>query len=450
MALSLLDTMPGGAILYDQSGNVVGINATARRLFGVKARDILGRPVSSLFADSNWQMIVRTGLPTGAQRVSLGPATYVRVELPVFADGRVVAVLAHFMGRDIGILREVLPKLPVLADSELTDNQSSSAPHLQSGDPAPAPASLSDIKGTSRAIREARQLAAKAARTDMPVLIQGEPGTEIEAFARAIHDASQRAAREFVAVNSRAATESLLLRELFGMGEESGEGGKLDQACGGTLYLEEISEMPLGVQSRLARAMQERGLGHAAVAAGTVRLVASSHRDLAGAVAAGGFREDLYYRLNVIRLEIPPLRVRPEDIRALADSALARLNQLYANQGLTKRMSGEGLEMLLRYSWPGNVAELESVVSRAYCLSEGEEILAAHLPAAFQQISQVPTDVVGQKTLDEIITEVERGVILQALRATGHNKSRTAKLLGLPRSSFYEKLTRYGLMTRPD
>lgn len=448
MALSLLETMPGGAILYDQTGAVVGINATARRICGIKAREIVGRPASALFADSNWQMIVRTGLPTGAQRVSLGGQTYVRVELPVFADGRVIAVLAHLMGRDTGLLREVLPKLPLASE----DEAEAAGPELVIPVPAaeaPPPASvLAEVRGNSRAIREARHLASKAAKTDMPVLIQGEPGTEIDLFVRAIHHGSPRAAGELVTVSGRAVTESLLAAELFGWEEEVGAGGKIAQAGGGTLHLEEISEMPLGVQNRLVRAMQDRSLGQAAAGVAAARLVASSYRDLAAAVAGGDFREDLYYRLNVIRLDIPPLRARPEDVRLLADGVLQRLNQLYANQGLAKRLGSGALEVLLRYNWPGNVAELESVISRAYCLGDGEEILPQHLPAALQQSNLVPSEVVGQKTLEEIITGVERAVILEALRATGHNRSRTAKLLGLPRSSFYEKLIRYGLMSR--
>ncbi len=246
--------------------------------------------------------------------------------------------------------------------------------------------------------------------------------------------------------------------------------------CGGTgcvaagslkihdLFLEEISEMPLRVQARLLQVIKAGELspppepipgvmsltGDTPAGRIDLRVIASSQQDLAARVGEGRFREDLYYRLNVIRLDIPPLRVRPEDVRVLAEHHLVNLNRLHANKGWHRHLTPDAMETLLRYSWPGNTSELESVLSRAYSLSDGDEISSRHLPLALQQIGKVSSEVVGHKTLDEIVAEVERGVILQALRATGHNKSRTAKMLGLPRSSFYEKLGRYGLLERGD
>ncbi len=451
MALSLLETMPGGALLTDPSGRIAGINGIARRVFRLKTREAVGTPVTSLIPDSQWQSIIRTGLPSGAHRVCLDDTVYVRMELPVFADGRVVGVLAHFLSKETGILREVLPKMPGVEGAVSETDPSEPAHDAEPTRFERSQFTLADVKGNSRAIREAKTLAGRAARTDMPVLILGEAGTEIEYFAQAIHQASNRAAAGFVTVNCRSAAESLLEAELFGRSDGSGPGrGKLDEADGGTLYLEDIGEMPPAVQARLLRAMQALATTASGTTGYRVRFIASSRHDLATLVAAGRFREDLYYRLNVIRLEIPPLRARPEDIRALVDHHLGHLNQLYANQGWCKRIAPDGMEVLLRYSWPGNVTELEGVIARAYCMSEGDEIESKHLPSALQQIGKVPTEVVGRKTLDEIVAEVERGVIIEALRLTGQNKSRTAKLLGLPRSSFYEKLGRYGLMGEDD
>ncbi len=446
MAYSLLETMPGGALLTDPAGRIAGINGTARRIFKLKARDALGTPVTSLIPDSQWQNIARTGLPSGAHRFCVDDSVYVRMEMPVFADGRVVGVLAHFLSRETGIMREILPKLPE-ADLATQGDPDETPPAPEPPKLDHAQYTLADIRGNSRAIREVRTLAGRAARTDMPVLILGEAGTEIDHFARAIHQASSRSAVELVAVTCRTAAESLLDAELFGQSNGPGpQRGKIDEAEGGTLYLEDIGEMPLALQAKLVRAMQASLVTASGATGYRVRFIASSHRDLAALVAAGRFREDLYYRLNVIRLEIPPLRSRPEDIRALIDHHLGHLNRLYANQGLCKRIAPDGMEVLLRYSWPGNVTELEGVIARSYCLSEGEQIEGKHLPSALQQIGKVPAEVVGQKTLDEIVAEVERGVIIEALRLTGQNRSRTAKLLGLPRSSFYEKLARYGLM----
>lgn len=444
MALSLLETMPGGAMLYEPSGTIVGINATGRRMLGLKARDVLGGKIATYFPDTQLEAIVRTGLPSSPTKVMRGDVAYVRMEMPVFAEGRVVAVLAHLMSRDAGLLREILPKLPL-------GNAAANALELAPAASAPAPEvvdlpfeamTLDRIPGISRAIREARALAARAARTDMPVLIHGEAGTETSAFAQAIHQASDRRAGPFVVCDCRLRPETALMAELFGADSApSGPPGRVEQARSGTLFLNDLAELSLGAQARLLQAIQQPK-------AAEIRIIAATGRDLPVAMAAGEFREDLYYRLNVIRLEVPPLRTRPEDIRVLAEEFLQVLNQQYARQGLFRRMSSAALEILLRYSWPGNTVELEGVISRACCVCDGEEILPQHLPKALQQIGEVSAEAVGQKTLDEIVAEVERGVILHALKATGHNRSRTAKLLGLPRSSFYEKLARYGLMNR--
>ena len=453
MALSLLETMPGGALLYDPTGRIIGINAAARRIFRVKAREVLGAAVTTLFADSQWQNITRTGMPSSAHKFSLDDTMYVRMELPVFADGRVVAILAHFLSRETGILREILPKLPgSKASHGEAEEEEEPAAIAEPARVERSRYSISDIKGSSRPIREARVLANRAAQTDMPVLIQGEPGTEVEHFARAIHQASARSAAGFICVNCRSASDQLLEAELFGAPAPSaGQGqGKLETAQGGTLFLEGIGELPAWIQEKLAAAMAEsavttdRSTGH------PVRFIASTQQDLAALVGQGLFREDLYYRLNVIKMDIPPLRTRPEDVRALVEHHLMHLNHLYANQGWNKHVTSDAFEVLLRYSWPGNVAELESVLDRAYVLSQTDDIEARHLPLALQHISRVPTEAVGRKTLDEIVAEVERGVIVEALRVSGQNRSRTAKLLGLPRSSFYEKLARYGLMTDRD
>lgn|GEM_PF-1714440 len=458
IALSLLETMPGGAILCDARGDLLGINGTCRRMFRVRAREVVGKPVTGLCPDSQWQAIVRTGLPSGAGRVTVNGEQVVRIELPVFADGRVVAVLAHFFSKDAGILREVLPRLPGF------EGQSSAEKSVSRTVPDPevvliggARYTLDDIRSASRSMREVKGLAARAARTDMPVLIQGEQGTEVTPLAHAIHAASSRSHKELVSVHCHTPSDAVLAADLFGppgfAPSPNGLRGKLLDADGGTLYLQDVGEMPLAVQSRLIRVMQAGEVEYAGNGGRTkvnIRVIAGYDQDLAVRVAAGEFREDLYYRLNVIRIDVPPLRARPEDIRILAEHRLAELNRVYADRGWHKHLGAEALELLLRYSWPGNTAELEAVLERAYAMSDGDELHSGHLPQALQQIGRAPSDAVGHKTLDEIVAEVERGVIVQALKSTGQNKSRTARLLGLPRSSFYEKLTRYGLLGKDD
>jgi transcriptional regulator with PAS, ATPase and Fis domain len=458
IALSLLETMPGGAILCDAGGALVGINGTCRRMFRVRVREVVGNPITDLCPDSQWQAIVRTGLPSGAGRITVNGEQVVRVELPVFADGRVVAVLAHFFSKDTGLLREILLKLPGLEGQGAPQAQVSRVTSIdETVLVGGARYTFDDIHCGSRAMREVKALAARAARTDMPLLIQGEQGTEILPLAHAIHAASSRAQREIVLAHCRTPSDAVLAAELFGppgFGNAAmGMRGRLLDADGSTLLLQDVDQMPLAVQSRLVRVMQAGEVEYAGNGHPTkinIRVIAGCYGDLAAKVAAGEFREDLYYRLNVIRLDIPPLRARPEDTRILADHRLGELNRVYADRGWHKRLSQEALELLLRYGWPGNTAELDAVLERAFAMSEGDEIHAEYLPQALQQIGRAPSDAMGQKTLDEIVAEVERGVIVQALKATGRNKSRTARLLGLPRSSFYEKLARYGLMSKDD
>jgi transcriptional regulator with PAS, ATPase and Fis domain len=292
-------------------------------------------------------------------------------------------------------------------------------------------------------------LVERVAPTDATVLIQGESGTGKEVIAKAVHHASARAARPFVAVNCGAVPETLLESELFGYvrgaftGAAGAKLGLFEEADGGTLFLDEVAEMPAALQVKLLRALQSgeiRRLGSTQSSTIDVRVIAATHGDLAALISQGTFREDLFYRLNVIQVLLPPLRDRREDIPALAGHFLARSA---GKLGRELRLSPQALERLLRYPWPGNVRELENAIERAAILTRTETVMPDDLPphvSAGLQLGPSPT-LPRQITL----AEAERGHILQTLERFGRNHSGAAEALGIGRTTLWRKLKEYGI-----
>jgi len=308
---------------------------------------------------------------------------------------------------------------------------------------------LPGVVAQSSAMQAVLDLVARVAPTDATVLIQGESGTGKEVIAKAVHHASARAARPFVAVNCGAVPETLLESELFGYvrgaftGAAASKLGLFEEADGGTLFLDEIAEMPAVLQVKLLRALQSgevRRLGATQAATFDVRVIAATNGDLATRISEGNFREDLFYRLNVIHVALPPLRERREDIPALAEHFLGRSA---AKLGRTLRLSPAALERLLRYPWPGNVRELENAIERASILARTEVIEPEDLPphvSAGLQLGPSPA-----LPLQITLAEAERAHILQTLERFGRNHSGAADALGIGRTTLWRKLREYGI-----
>jgi transcriptional regulator with PAS, ATPase and Fis domain len=292
------------------------------------------------------------------------------------------------------------------------------------------------------------------ADTDASVLIRGETGTGKEVVARLIHGASQRRSGPFVAVNVAAIPEPLAESELFGhvrgafTGADKARTGRFVAAHGGTLFLDEIGEMPRGVQVKLLRALQEREVtpvGGSETIPIDVRVIAATHRDLEGMIEEGTFREDLFYRLDVVPIEIPPLRERRQDIPALADHFRGEVN---AREG--RSVPGFALDVVQRlgaYDWPGNVRELENLVERLVVVAKNRMVVMDDLPGHLR----TPVVDLENATLDLpesgvdlriFLTQLEERLIAQALERTGGNKNRAAELLGMNRTTLVEKLRR--------
>jgi two-component system response regulator HydG len=308
--------------------------------------------------------------------------------------------------------------------------------------------SSSGIVAHSPVMRRTLDLVARAASVDTPVLILGESGTGKELLARALHSASPRKDRAFLALNCSAIPENLIESQLFGHRKgaftdaREDRRGLFQEAAGGTLMLDEIGDMPLALQAKLLRVLQERevhALGAPAPEPVDVRVIAATHREIEAMVAEGRFRKDLYYRLNVITIRIPPLRERPEDLVPLVAHFLAHHAPRVGKEGVT--LSIEAMELFRRHAWPGNVRELENAIERAMVLGRGPVIRVEDLPDDLRQTlreTPIPHQV-------RQLAEVEREQILKAMRSVRGNKSAAARLLGLDRKTLYRKLELYDI-----
>jgi two-component system, NtrC family, response regulator AtoC len=310
-----------------------------------------------------------------------------------------------------------------------------------------------DLIGQSPAMLSVKELVQRVAETDTSVLITGESGTGKEVVARALHQRSRRSEGPFVAINCAAMPEALLESELFG--HEKGAftdakaktPGLFVQATGGTLFLDEIGDMPLGLQPKLLRALQERKVrpvGGGGEIGFDARIVAATNRDLETAVDEKRFREDLYYRINVIHVQLPPLRARGNDVLLLAQ---AFLQQLATQSGKNVvGLSTAAAEKILSYHWPGNVRELSNCVERAVALTQFDQLQVEDLPEKVRDYRQSHIIVASEDASDLVpMEEVERRYVLRVLQAVGGNKTMAAQILGFDRKTLYRKLERYGV-----
>jgi len=317
------------------------------------------------------------------------------------------------------------------------------------------PRCMKGVVGRSEGLMDVYRVIDRVADTNCTVLITGESGTGKELVARAVHDSSQRSHAPFVAVNCGAIPESLLESELFGhargafTGAHAPKLGRIAQAQGGTLFLDEIGELPLALQVKLLRVLQSREyspVGDTRVLRADVRIVAATNIDLEQAARAGTFREDLFYRLNVIHVSVPPLRDRGGDVPTLAEHFLRLALQRTARLNV-RGFAPSAMQLLEQYSWPGNVRELENTVERAVLLARGDQIQPRDLPARVCGLpserrpgsSRLPDSGIDLRTAVE---SFENSLIRQALERTKWNKNQAARLLGLNRTTLVEMLKR--------
>ena len=315
---------------------------------------------------------------------------------------------------------------------------------------------FSSLIGSSKKMRDVLAIAGQVARRDSTVLITGESGTGKELLAKAIHQNSLRAGKPFIAVNCGALPETLVESELFGhtkgafTGAAGDRAGKFEAANEGTIFLDEIGELPLNMQVKILRVLQEREvdkIGSSHPVKVNVRIIAATNRDLKTQVEDGNLRGDLYYRLSVITIELPPLRERREDIPPLAAHFLKRFSERYNTGRLN--LADDAMELLYKYDWPGNIRELENVIERVSVLAVGNQISASDLPAEIRTgRSRIAS--IGLKLPDEGISleEVEKEILVQALDKHHWNQTRAARYLNISRKTLIYRMEKFGLVER--
>ena len=479
---ALMDVIDEGIHVVDESGVTVLYNHQAGLNDGLTPEEVVGRHLLDVFpsltpATSTLLKVLATGQPIPAHEQTFTNykgqrVTTVNSTLPIFHEGRLVGAIE--VSRDVTRVRELSERVVGL-QAELLGRRGG-----RSAGASGARYTMDDLVGEHPLMAAVKEKALKAACSDSPVLVCGETGTGKELLVHAIHAASSRRRRPLVAQNCAALPEGLLESLLFGTARGSFTGaedrpGLFELADGGTLYLDEINSMQPDLQAKLLRVLQDgriRRVGETVERQVDVRVIASTNEDPAAAVAAGRLRRDLYYRINVVTLELPPLRKRRPDIPLLVEHFLAKHS---ARLGVEPRpLSPEVERLFLTHTWPGNVRELEHALEAALQLASGPVITVADLPAHLQRLAAeepvqhpdgwslhegttVPRSQGGRShvhrgdghTLRRRLAYLERAAVEKALEEAGWNLSRAARILGLPRQTLQYRMKVLGLK-RPE
>ncbi|SFE03986.1 PAS domain S-box-containing protein [Lentibacillus persicus] len=430
-------------VAVDENGVVTFLNDSYCRFLEVDREKAIGKHVTEIIENTRMHIVVETGEEEIADLQYIRGNHMIANRIPVFSGGKVVGAVGTVLYRDTKEWMQMNTHIKnLLLELENYRKQLRN----QTG----ANYSLHDIVGSSIRLNEVKEKIIKASSGDVSILLTGESGTGKELFAHSIHQLSERHNQPFVKVNCAAIPEHLLESELFGYeagaftgAKKEGKMGKFEMADGGTLFLDEIADMPLNAQVKILRVLQEREIeriGSEKTRKVDVRIVAATNQSLEKLIEQDDFRQDLYYRINVVQIAIPPLRERPEDIRVLAKYYLRNISNRTGNR--VTDFEQEVLDFFLHYDWPGNVRELENVVESAVHLSSSEVITVDDLPDHMQ----VETYYNYQTNdLKDILEKAEITAIRNALRQTDGDKLKAAKLLGIGKSSFYDKLNKYGL-----
>lgn len=437
----ILDSIADGVFTVDHEGRITSFNKAAERITGFSKEEAVGQYCHEIFRSN--LCFEACALKHTAETTE----TIVNLEVNVLnRDNREIpisistAVVRDESGNVVGAV-ETFRDLSLI--KELRKEISSSY-------------SFHDILGRSKSMRDLFQILPDIAQSDATVLIEGESGTGKELFAAAIHDLSTRKNRPLIKVNCAALPETLLESELFGYKKGAftdarrDKPGRFRQAHGGTILLDEIGDMSKGTQVKLLRVLEQKEfepLGSTKTEKVDVRIIAATNRDLMEMMHRREFREDLFFRINVIRLSIAPLRERREDIPLLIDHFMERINLKQSKQ--IKKVSPAALRILLNYDFPGNVRELENIIEHAIILTKGIEIQPRNLPSYLRNKQREPlarAEISEEQDL-AVLERVERDLIASALERNGGNTGAAAKELGIHRSTLWRKMKRYHLPT---
>lgn len=453
--ISALDAMEEWVAVVDADARLRFINRPYARFIGVNPEKAIGQPITDVIENTRMHIAVQTGIAERAMLHEIKGNHMIANRYPILHQGQVIGAVGTVLFHDTHEWQKINAHIRALIAER--DHQQQGA--LSGQDPDRSTYQLHDIVGTSPALEALNHKVKKIAASTVSVLIRGESGTGKELYAHAIHHLSDRSDGPFIKVNCAAIPADLLESELFGYASgaftgasKGGKPGKFQLADGGTLFLDEIGDMSLPMQAKLLRVLQDRtveSLGATQPDPVDIRLIVATHQPLEQLIASGDFRSDLYYRINVVSLDLPPLRERPQDIPALAEHFLNRLARRTGRRA--PKLTAQALTQLIEYAWPGNVRELENVLEAGFHLSEGRKLGLEILPQNLNQTPKVEPvlPVTAEKSasgdLRTRVAEAERQIIRQTLSECGGNRQQAARLLGIAKSTLYEKMARLEL-----
>lgn len=445
---SAIESIFEGIVIVDKQGIITMINQSYCEFLGVQASKVVGKYVADVIPNTRMHVVAHGGKAEVADIQRINENNCVVTRIPIVKDGERVGAVGKVVFKDVKDLKMLSIKLNKLQfELEYYKEELRKA--------YGGKYTFANIIGDSEKMQWTKAIGIKAAKGNSTVLILGESGTVKELFAHSIHNDSLRHEGPFIKVNCAAVPENLLESELFGYNEgaftgakKGGKPGKFELANGGTIFLDEVGDMPLSMQAKMLRVLQEREferVGGTKTIKLDLRIIAATNRDLEEMVDEGQFRQDLYYRLNIISLNIPPLRERNEDIPMLCSMLLKKINKQVEHcvEGVTTTT----LQLLMNYSWPGNVRELENILERAVNLIDDDEFLIGpeHLPPALKKANKANNQQESTDNLADMLEDTEKQAILKALETAHGNKSKAAKILGIHRSGFYQKMQKYNI-----
>lgn len=438
-------------VIVDKDGYITTMNQTYLDIIGMKKEDVIGKYILNITPTSELPQVLKTGRIDKADIYPIMGRDTIVTRLPIIKNGEIVGAIGKSLFLDMSGAKILVKKLQ---DTEKELNvYKDEFSKLYS-----AKWQFSDLIGQNPIFLSVKSMAEHVSQTNSTLLITGESGTGKELYAQAIHNVSPRKAGPFIRINCAALPENLLESELFGYEDgaftgarRGGKQGKFELARGGTIFLDEIGDMPMAMQTKMLTVLQERTverIGGSVPVSVNVRVIAATNRDLEAMVSKQEFRQDLYYRLNVVRLNIPPLRKRSDDVPLIADALLDRINKDLATN--IKGLSDRARALLMDYSWPGNVRELENLLERAVNMANmnhNDYLSIKHFPSLTEDRA-INTELLEEEiiNLPEAMENLEKQIIMKALEKTSNNRVHAAKILGIHSSALYRKLSKYGIV----
>lgn len=436
-----------GVLVIDMTGKVIYMGEQCAEYLGVIQEESIGRPIKEVFPETK----MMEGLKLEKSEVvfyHIHGRVGASIHIPLWKNGKKIGLMEYDLFQAHDLMDEFVDNYKIFQNDEIKYYKEEIM-NLRN-----AKYSIQNIVGSSDKIAKLKNKIYYAARTNSTVLITGETGTGKELVAHAIHNLSDRKLRDFIRINASALPENLAESELFGYDEGSftgakktGKKGKFELANRGTLFIDEIHQMPMSLQPKILRALQEKEIdrigGEKSIPV-DVRIIAAANTDMTKLAHEGKFREDLYYRLNVVEIVIPPLRERMEDLPELVESIVNQMNNILGTHVTSVRP--EVLSMLGGYDWPGNVRELQNIIERAMNYVDGNTLETGHFDFGFYSgITKEKLFAGGENPIEEVKRQAEKALIIHTLKKFNNNKTKAAQFLKISRPLLYQKINRLSI-----